>query len=173
MRTLLILLLVLALSACSGGAGAPLDEPGVTALLRQHLQLIAEGVSREDPFLASQPVSELFVMGNNIAVRFRDAGWENSGIGAFRSFFATVFDLHENILLELELLEVDIVGDVATAKVKVDFNSVRVDRVPPENVTSSSEDYMLFQREAGAWLLIRWDEVPPPPPHDEGSGESV
>jgi len=169
MRILLAMLLCLALAACGGAGTAPLDETAVRALLTDELEIIAEGLNREDPVLASQPVSDLFVMGNNIAVRYLDAGWTGQGVGSYRAFFDASLAVYDNILQKFELTDLQVTGDVAVARVQQDFSAVRIDRAPPENVTASSEEYFIFEREDGAWLLIRWDEVPPPP-EDEGGG---
>ena len=170
MRILLAILLCLALCACDGAGTAPLDADAVRALLTDELAIIAEGINREDPVLASQPVGDLFVMGNNIAVRYVDTGWGGQGIGAFRAFFAASLNVYDNILQKLELTDLEVTGDVAVATVQEDFSAVRIDRAPPENVTASSVEYFIFEREDGAWLLIRWDEIPPPPAEEGGGG---
>lgn len=171
MRVVLAILLCLMLAACNGASTAPLEAEDVRAVIVDELGIIAEGINRENPVLASEPVGELFVMGNNIAVRYLDEGWPegNEGIGFYRAFFEESFDQFDNILQKFEIKDLQITGDVAVAQVQEDFNAVRVDRVPPENVTASSVDFFIFERQDGEWLLIRWDEVPPPP--EEGGGE--
>ncbi|GEM_PF-2119358 len=171
MRAAIAVVACLALAACGGAATAPLDISEVRAALANSLSLLATGIEREDPLLASQPVSERFVMGGNIAVRYRDEGWSGEGIGSFRDFFASVFELHANIGQSLTLRDVELIGDVATARVHNEFVSSRVDRVPPENYTAAGWDWLVFEREAAGWLLISWDEAPPA--HDMGEAEDI
>ncbi len=170
----------LLLAACGGSLSAPTDIIAVRAVLEQEVALLALGLSREDALLASQPVSDRFVMGNNIAVRYIDRNWDGRGIAAFRVFFGGsdgVFAFNANIEQTLELTDVELQGDeLAAAIVLSSFSSVRVDRTPPEIVPPPIEpwrDQLVFQREGGAWRLISWDEAPLPPEHDAGEGGTV
>ncbi|MCH7472627.1 hypothetical protein IIA79_06715 [bacterium] len=175
-------LLLIALAACRGASGPPVDYDAVRAAVVSALGIINIGIEREDPILASQPLSELFTMGGNVAIRYSDEifpegeGAPRSGIALFRGFFADAFEVHANIFHSFTLIELDLSGEVATATVEVEFNSLRVDRNPPENHVASGTDYLVFQLEGGAWRLVSWDEVPPPfeePPHDAGEGEDL
>lgn len=177
MRTILITMLCLALSACGGAATAPVDIAAVRLLLEQDIAIIALGINREDAVLTSRPVSDRFIMGGNIAVRYLDQGWDGRGISAFRTFFGGrdgVFDTHANIEQTLVLVDVALQGgELAEATVLSSFSSVRTDKSPPEIVPPPIEpwrDLLVFQREGGAWRLINWDEAPLPDPHDEGEG---
>ena len=184
MRYILTILLCLALSACSGSTGTPDDLEAVRAVVLQSLSLLTEGLQREDAALASQPIGERFYMGPNVALRYSGEAPGGLGIGPFRAYLTGVFAVQANISCQLELLDlqpqpaaaasrsVSGVGDVVWATVQVTFNSVRVDSAPPQNFTAEYTDYFVFERDSGAWLLERWDEVPPPV-HDEGGGESV
>ena len=165
----------LALGACSSAATAPLDIDEVRTALASSIGIIATGIEREDPLLASQPVSDRFTMGNNVAVRYRDQGWNDQwvGVGRFREFFTSVFEIHANIEQTLDLRDVELIGDVATARVHNEFLSSRVDRLPPENFTAAGWDYFVFEREAGGWRLLSWDEAPEPEPHEMGEGEDI
>ena len=173
MRYLATIALCLTLVACGNAGTAPLDLESVRAVLLAALDVLNTGVEREDPILASQPISDRFSMNNNIAVRYLDEGWTGKGAGKFREFFDEVFEIHANIEQQLVLIEVDLQGEVATARVGVDFSSLRVDRTPPENHTASGEDYFIFEREDGSWRLIRWDEALVMPPQDGGSDEDL
>lgn len=173
MRATIAILVCAALTACASSATAPLDIDEVRTALEANLDILATGIEREDPLLASQPVSEKFVMGGNIAVRYRDEEWSGEGIGSFREFFAGVFELHANIGQTLTLRDVELIGDVATARVHNEFVSSRVDRVPPENYTAAGWDWLVFEREAGGWRLISWEEAPAPEPHEMGEGEDI
>lgn len=168
-------LMCLALAACSSAATAPVDIGEVRAALANSLGIIATGIAREDPLLASQPVSDRFTMGNNVAVRYLDQGWNEQwvGIGKFREFFSGVFEIHANIEQLLTLRDVELIGDVATARVRNEFISSRVDRLPPESFTATGWDWLVFEREAGGWRLISWEEAPAPEPHEMGEGEDI
>lgn len=182
MRALLACAAILGLSACGGAKTAPVDIAEVRTALDHAIKVIATGIEREDAVLASQPVSERFVMGNNVAVRYLDGGWSGEGIGKFRTFFDSVFEIHSNISQTFEVRDVNQVGDVAAVRVYNELVSSRVDRTPPENSTAAGWDWFIFERDSGQWLLIGWDEAPEPAPepepepepepdsHDEGEG---
>jgi hypothetical protein len=161
-------LICLALAGCIGSSSVPMDVADVRAALQANLHTLATGIEREDPILASQIVSERFVMNNNIGIRYLDDGWTGEGIGPFRSFFEKVFEVHANIDQSFELRDVEQVGMVATARVYSELISSRTDRVPPEGYTAAGWDWFIFELQGASWVLIRWDEAPPA--HDMGEG---
>jgi len=179
MRILATACLCLLLAACGVSQTAPVDIASVRALLTQEVAIIALGINREDPVLASQPVSDRFLMGANVAGRYRDQPFDGRGVAAFRVFFGGtdgVFGVNANIEQTMVLTDVELQGDdLAAAVVFTNFSSVRVDKTPPEIVPPQIEpwrDLFVFQREGGAWRLINWDEAPLPP-HDQGGGGTV
>jgi hypothetical protein len=157
------------LAACSSAQVAPFDIADVRANLENAVSIVETGFNREDPILASQPVGSSFTMDGNVAVRYRDGGWNSGwvGIGKFREYCNGVFGVHANIIMEMTVTDVMMTGDLATAIVQVDFYSMRSDRTPPENHTASGIDYLVFERDTGSWLLRRWEEKPPPPVFEE------
>lgn len=163
------------LSAC-GASTAPVEQDAVQKIVEQELGIISGGIENEDAITASQPISSLFVLGPNVALRysvnpFPPAGVEATGVRPFRAFFADAFRINANISQDFTLSELILTGDVATAKVQSVFNSTRIDSVPPQNTTATKDDFFIFQREGGAWRLVRWDEVPvESPPADQGGG---
>lgn len=159
MRTLLTILALLLLAGCGASVG-PLTEPEIRAAVVAAFAELDTGIEREDPYLASHPAAELFHMGNNIAVRYTDGEFSGSGPAALRGLFSNAFKLHANILHETSLLDLSITGDVATAKTSIEFDSLRVDKVPPENFTSTSYDTFVFILEKGNWKILAWDETP-------------
>jgi hypothetical protein len=159
MRNLILLAGLLLLCAC-GASGTPVDEASVQAVLEQHLAVIANGIVREDPVLASQPASASFTMGANPGVRYLDSGWSGTGVQAFRNYWEAVVGLYENISINLEIKSLDVNGDVATAVVDSKFSAVKMSSVPPESVTADGHDYMIWQLEPKGWRLIMWDEAP-------------
>jgi hypothetical protein len=175
MRTILTtaLLACLALTGCFGSSAAPLDVGSVRSAIAAQIDRLRTGIEREDPLLASQIVSDRFVMNPNIGIRYLDDGWPDNGVGisAFRGFFADVFELHANIDQSFELRDVQLVGSVASARVYNQFFSSRTDRVPPEGYTASGWDWLIFELQGASWVLIRWDEAPAP--HDMGEGETL
>jgi hypothetical protein len=182
MRTLSTICLCLLLAACGVSQTAPTEIAAVRALLTQEVAIIALGINREDPIMASQPVSDSFTMGGNVATRYGNQGWGGTGVNGvawFRAFFGGTggaFAVNANIEQTMQLTDVELQGtDLATAVVYTNFSSVRVDKTPPEIVPPQIEpwrDLMVFQREGGAWRLITWDWEPLPP-HDEGEGGTV
>jgi len=175
MRRLAITAVVFLAIGCSGSHTVPTDVLGVRQVLQESLNLMAFGFEQEDYFLASQPVSERFTMNNNVAVRYHPDGWgEVQGVGKFREFLLKVFELHANIEQQFEITGVELNGELANANTNVIFNSARTDTVPPEAHTAPGEDLFIFEKENGAWKLIRWDEQPEhPEDHGEGVGEDV
>lgn len=180
MRTLVTIGLCLLLASCGGSESAPTDIISVRQVLEQEVGILALGINRENAVLASQPVSDRFVMGNNIAVRYIDRNWDGRGIAAFRNFFGGgdgVFAFNANIEQTLTLTDIELQGDELAATIVLSsFSSVRVDRTPPEIIPPPIEpwrDQLVFQREGGAWRLISWDEAPLPPEHDEGEGGEI
>ena len=159
MRRYITLTLLLLLTACGASAG-PQTEAEIQAAVLAALVELDTGIEREDPFLASHPAAEQFRMSNNIAVRYTDGEFSNSGPAALRGLFSTAFALHANILHETTLQDFVINGDVATATVEIQFNSLRVDKVPPENFTATSSDILVFILERGNWKILAWDETP-------------
>jgi len=177
MRIVVTIATCLVLAACSGARSAPLDIAQVRAALTNEISILATGINREDPLLASQPVSPRFTMDGNIAMRYHQDGWDGEGIGKFREFFAKVFTVHANIDQRFEIRDVNLTGEVAYVRVYNDFLSSRTDVTPPENYTAAGWDWLVFELDGGQWLLIRWDEAPEPElepiPHDEGTGGDV
>jgi hypothetical protein len=159
MRNLITLVGLLMLCSCSASS-APLETTAVQAVLEQHLAVMANGIVREDPLLASQPVSESFTMGANVGVRYREAGWEGSGVQAFRNYWDSVASLYQNISINFELKSLDVNGEVATAVVASRFSGVKVSATPPESFTADGYDYLIWQLEPKGWRLIKWDEAP-------------
>jgi len=175
MRIILTAVVIcLALTGCLGSSTLPLEVGDVRTALEANLHLLAIAFEREDPLLASQIISDRFEMDNNIGIRYLDEGWPDNatGISAFRQFFAKVFEVHANIDQSFMLRDVELVGNVATARVYSEFFSSRTDRVPPEGYTASGWDWLIFELEGTSWVLIRWDEAPGPP-HDMGQGEEL
>lgn len=179
MRVIATTAFCLLLSACGVSQTAPTQIAAVRALLLQEVAIIALGINREDPILASQPVSDRFLMGPNVASRYRDQPFDGRGVAAYRVFFGGtdgVFAVNANIEQTLALTDVELQGiDLAAAVVFSNFSSVRVDKTPPEIVPPQIEpwrDLLVFQREGGAWRLISWDEAPLPP-HDAGEGGNL
>ncbi len=170
MQKLLVLLVVLLLCACGGG-NAPVTAVEVQGVLATHLAVIANGIVREDPLLASQPISERFLMGDNVGVRYRDAGWEGRGVQSFRDYFNAVFAVSENLSINFSILSLDVNGEVATAVVTSTCSGVKVGATPPESFTADGYDYMIWQLEARGWRLITWD-VAPEGAHNQGDGET-
>jgi hypothetical protein len=159
MTKALTIFALLLLVGCSASAG-PLTDAEIRSSVLAALAEIDAGIEREDPFLASNPAADLFRMNNNIALRYTGGEFSNSGPAALRNLFSSAFDLHANILHEITLLDLTISGEVATAATEVEFNSLRVDRVPPENFTSTSRDTLVFVLERGNWKVLNWDETP-------------
>lgn len=176
MRLITTACLCLLLTACGVSQTAPTQIADVRELLTHEVAIIALGINREDPILASQAVSDNFSMGGNVATRYVSQGWSGVGVAAFRVFFNDAFTINANIEQTMELTDVELQGtDLAAAIVYTNFSSVRVDKTPPEIVPPQIEpwrDIMVFQREGGAWRLINWDWQPLPP-HDEGEGGTV
>jgi hypothetical protein len=166
-RRFLPLALVLLCSACSGNVG--IDDPhAIRSIVLQELLQLETGIERGDTLRASSIVADAFTMDNNVATRYRDSDWSGSGVASFRSFLNDVFHLHDNIELDFSLGDLVVEGDLATATVTVDWHSQRTDVVPPGQYVARSTDYFFFQRTAGSWLLLKWREVPaPPPPFDQ------
>jgi hypothetical protein len=171
MKVSITILLLLALTSCGSGS-APLETGEVQQVLEHHLAVLANGIVREDPLLCSQPVSERFVMGGNIGVRYREAGWEGAGVQSFRSYWDSVFSQFENISISFLIESLDVNGEVATAVVTSQFSGVKVGPVPPESFTADGFDYMVWQRELKGWRLISWD-VAPEGAHNQGEGASL
>lgn len=154
----------LLLAGCAGGSGAPLDPVTVREVIDYQLYVIQTGMEREDPALASTPISDRFSMANEVSARYTDANWEGRGPSGFRGFLADTFDLHANISFELLLIDVIQEGDLATATVEANWRSQRTDSVPPGQYISEEVDYFFFERTGAAWRLLRWQETPDPPP---------
>lgn len=174
MRVFITICCCLILASCGKSRIAPLEIGHVRKAIAESLNVINMGIVREDEILASQPVHDLFEMDDNIAIRYRDQEWgDKPGQTEFRKFFRVVFENHANIYHTLTLLDVELTGDVATARVDVAFSTTRVDRTPPEGYVAEGTDLFIFERVAGQWLLIKWDEAPIPPPHDEGVFEDI
>jgi len=159
MRKAFILIVLLLVAGCGASVG-PITEPEVRAAVLEAFSKLDSGIEREDQFLASSPAAELFHMGNNIAVRYTDAEFSGAGPSALRSLFTTTFALHANILHETSLLDLTLNGEVATVNAQIEFDSLRVDKVPPENFTSNSFDTFVFVLEKGGWKILAWDETP-------------
>jgi hypothetical protein len=158
---------LLGLNACGPTTAAPTDPIAVRNLLQQELYQLQTGLERSDAILASAMIDDRFTMDNNVSARYRDTGWSGSGVATFRGFLNDVFNLQANISANLFLADVVIDGDLATASVSLDWHSQRTDTVPPGQFASLNHDYFFFRRRGAAWLLLRWQEVPtPPPPFD-------
>jgi hypothetical protein len=176
MRAIAAIALCCILMACGSTSDVPLDITEVRVALIHQLGILATGINREDPMLASQPISERFRMDNNIAVRYHPDGWKTNdeGVGKFREFFSKAFEIHANIDQRLELRDLELTGEVAAARVWNWFVSSRTDRTPPENFTASGWDWLVFELDSGVWRLISWDEAPEPEPepviHNGGEG---
>lgn len=155
----LAVILVLTLCSCGASVG-PLEESEVRASILGSLKQVDSGIEREDAFLASAPAGELFRMNNNIAVRYSDGNFEGSGPDALRGVYSKAFNRHANILHTMTLTELVVSGEVATATVEVEFNSLREDKVPPENFTSTSTDILVFTLDHGKWKIRSWEEPP-------------
>jgi len=173
MRNLVLTICCVALTGCGSARTAPVDLDTVRAALSAALQQLDTGINREDPLLASQVIGKSFVMGSNISIRYLDAPWEGQGPVTFQDFFQAVFTNHANIFHQLVLTDIELAGDIAIARVQVQFNSTRIDRSPPESNFADGEDLCVFQREQGSWLLIDWSEAPPLPDHDQGLLEDL
>lgn len=164
MRTLANIWVCLLLAGCGSARIAPLEIGPVRLAIEQALQTINTGIVTEDEILASQQIHDIFMMDGNISLRYRDVPWGDvRGQGEFRKFFNTVFEIHANIYHSLVLIDLELTGDIATARVEVIFNSTRSDKIPPEGFAAEGTDLFIFQREGGSWLLIAWDEAPDPP----------
>ena len=159
-----VLALALAGLAGCGASSSPLDPVQLRGLLSSELTILATGLERQDPQLASEPINDNFSMDNNVAVRYQDTAWAGTGPSAFLTFVNSVFTLQANITVSLDLQDVQQTGDVATATVHVVWNSTRTDSVPPGHYTSDSTDYFFFRRRAAGWRLLRWQETPAPVP---------
>lgn len=177
MRVILTVGLCLVLCTCSSSPGVPLDIDAVRAALTYEIGIIATGINHEDPLLASQPVSPRFTMNENVAVRYHQGGWDGTGIGKYREFFAKVFTVHANIDQRFTIHDLSLNGEVAWVRVYNDFLSSRTDVTPPENYTAAGWDWLVFELDNGKWLLINWDEAPDPNAepidHDAGNGEDI
>ena len=174
MRLTTTLCACLLLVSCGSSRIAPLEFDPVSLAIERALQTINTGIVREDEILASQQVHSRFVMGSNISLRYRDETWgEGRGQGDFRKFFKDVFEIHANIYHSLVLIDLELTGDLASARVEVVFNSTRSDKIPPEGFAAEGLDLFIFEREGGSWQLIAWDETPDPPAHDEGILEDI
>jgi hypothetical protein len=167
------------LAACGGAAGAPTDIVSLRPVLADAIATIELGINREDPYLASRPVSDRFTMGGNIAARYFGAWSDQQGIAAFRTFFGGaggVFECNADIEQTLELTDLDLLGtDLAQGIVLDSFSSVHVGDGPPEinpPPPAPYRDLFVFEREGGAWRLILWDEAPALE-HDGGEGDST
>lgn len=159
LRTLLTAALILLAAGC-GSSSAPVVNPNVRQVLESHLAILANGIVREDALLASQPISERFQMGNNVAVRYRNNEWEGRGIQRFRDYWDSVFDITENISITFEIEDDDLNGEVVTTIVNVEYSGVLTNRTPPESTTATGRDYLVWQLERDGWRLISWAEAP-------------
>jgi hypothetical protein len=163
MPRLLATALVLLLCSCSGGGGGGGDAD---AAVRGALQLLEAGIDREDAQLAAQPIGSHFFLGA-LSIRYSDAAWQPIGNpgpdprAVFRAYMDNAFEALANPDQRFLVERVDVTGDIAVVRVESRFDAVRIDRTPTENVTFSGTDYMVFERERGAWRLVRWDEVAP------------
>jgi ketosteroid isomerase-like protein len=173
MRNLILILCCIAVSGCGSARTAPLDLEAVRSSLTAALQQLDAGINREDPLLASRIVSRLFVMDSNISIRYLDAPWEGQGRVTFRDFFTAVSNNHANMFHQIEITDIELSGEIAIVRADVSLNSTRIDRSPPESYLAEGEDLLVFQREAGSWLLIDWAEAPPLPDHDQGLLEDL
>ena len=162
---------LLLLAACSSG-GAPTETPEVRGVVETHLAVLANGIVLENSSLASQPVSERFIMGDNVGTRYRDNGWDGRGVQDFRDYWDSVFKVHENISINFIIESLDVNGEVATAVVSSKYSGVKVNTTPPESFTADGFDYMIWQLEDRGWRLITWEEAPPGA-HNEGEGEDI
>jgi hypothetical protein len=170
-KRLLALLCCGLLIGCAGSGTAPLQFDEVRAVVLHNLSIIETGINAEDIFLASQPISDQFTMDNNVATRY-STEWTGVGVGEFRNFWNRVFLDNANIEFRVELTELELSGDIATALCNTDYAAQRPDVVPPEIRVATDSDYLQFERSGGRWLLRRW-EIETAPVHGEGLGASL
>lgn len=159
------------LGGCAGSGTAPLQIDEVRAVILHNLSIIQTGINAEDIFLASQPVSGQFTMDNNVATRY-SFEWIGVGVGEFRNYWNWVFIDNANIEFTIELISLELSGDIATALCTTDYAAQRPDVVPAEIKVATDSDYLQFERSGGRWLLRRW-EVSSEPIHGEGAGTSL
>jgi hypothetical protein len=154
----LVLLVVLFLSACSAGS----SDTDADSAVRAALLRITTGINREDVLLASQPVSSRFQIGANVRSRYSAADWNsgNPGDAEFRGFFGAALLTLANVQQSMEITDLDVQGEVATAHVDAGFDALRILPAPAENVTYRTSDVLVFELEGGSWRLVSWDEVP-------------
>jgi hypothetical protein len=160
----------LLLCGCSSSGGAATDEQAVREAVLAVLNTLELGIERGDVSLASQGISDQFVLGGNAGLRYSDTAWSGSGVPAFRAFFNSSFLTRVNVQQDFTLVTLDVSGELAQALAGSSYNATRIDRVPPEAVTAASQDLLVFRREGGAWRLVSWDVAPA---HDEGQAATV
>ena len=154
---MLSVLLSMFVAGCAEGDSTD-PQSDVLVSVRSALEILQAGFDRENETLVSQSAGSRFVLGGNVSIRYSDVAFSGSGQAAMRSFFGGAFDTLANVEQELEIREVNVIGDVAIAQVDTTFTALRLDRTPAENIIFSGVDYMLFEREAGGWRLMRWDD---------------
>ena len=159
MRWIAIFALMM-LTACSSGG----RDADAASAVRAALNVLAAGLSSEDPILASEPIGQQFFLGSEVASRYTfewDANEGTPAVGRFRTFFSDAFARFANVQQQFTVEDVETNGSLATVRVESRFDAIRIDSTPALNVTFSTTDYMLFELQAGGWRLIRWDEQPP------------
>jgi hypothetical protein len=158
------------LCSCSSSGGGPTDQQAVREAVLAVLNTLELGIERGDASLASQGISDQFVLGGNAGLRYSDLPWSGVGIPALRAFFNASFLTRANVQQDFILVNLDVTGELAQALVDSAYNATRIDRVPPEAVTAASRDLLVFRREGVAWRLVSWDVAPA---HDEGDATSL
>src|SRR5687768_2667800 len=107
----LCIILVLCVSCSTGGSADP------EAAIRDALALLATGIDREDPILASTPIGTNFFLDPNVASRY-GGQWSTEtnrpAQGRFREFLNLAFQGVNNTSQTFTIETVDVNGDIAT-----------------------------------------------------------
>lgn len=165
---LLIVLAVLGTGCRGGGRSLPVDPAEVRRQVTNATEQIALGITSENIQQASDYIHPNFVLHPDVAARFNVGPFTGRGPHAFRGFFERVADNYGDLNMFVTINRIEVNDNVATAFVTIHFSGLRLDPAPPNQVSFTANDVLVFEFDRNYFRLRTWGTSE----HNQGGGGS-